>query len=80
VKEQSIIEMMRQMEKEMPLSWHIKNIPYKIWSKLWVFFYLSLPNVKYKIIELFCKHEFKSVGNLYAGNYNSQCSKCGKLK
>lgn len=72
--------MMKQMEREMPLSWHVKTIPYRIWSKWHVFFHLSLPNFKYKIIELFCKHEWDDISKFYCKNYNQQCLKCGKLR
>jgi len=79
--EQSLLEMMRQMEKEMPLSWHIKMVPYKIWAAWYVFFHISLPNFGYIVKEFFCRHEFKSVESVvYKGNYVLICDKCGKLK
>lgn len=31
-----VLEMMKQMEKEMPLIWKIKIIPYKIQAWLWL--------------------------------------------
>ena len=81
MKELSLLEMMKQMENEMPLSWKIKNIPYKIWAKFYVFFHLSLPNYKYKFIEIICKHEWKKVNKEeYSDNYILLCDKCGKLK
>ena len=76
-----MIEIMKQMEKEQPLIWKIKIIPYKIWAKLYVFFNLSLPNIKYTLIEIFCRHEFRKVNiEEYGNNYILLCVKCGKLK
>lgn len=71
---------MRELEKEMPLSWHIKMIPYKIWSKWYIFFHLSLPNFKYKLIEKFCIHRFVNIDKSYNDNYDLICLKCGKVK
>ena len=50
-KELSFLEMMKQLEKESSLFWRIKIIPYKVWAKVYIFFNISLPDLKYKIIE-----------------------------